>query len=53
MLLHRAGDVARTPFAVTRNEPATAGLISLSIPGLSQREMPTFLYMWDPLPTSH
>lgn len=53
VLLHRPGDVGRTPYAVTRNESITKDIIPLSIPGLSQREMPTFLYMWDPLPASH
>jgi protease-4 len=51
-IFHRAGDAARTAYAVTRNEAPSASLIALSLPGLSQRDLPTFLYQWNPLPTA-
>lgn len=51
VLLHRSGDVARTPFATTPNVPIQAGLFPFSIPGLERSKLPTFLYLWQPDPT--
>lgn len=50
IMLHRPQDKARTPYAVTPNQPYDA--IGLpNIPGLSRSRMPTFLYMWQPDPS--
>jgi protease-4 len=51
VLLHRSGDVARTPYATTPNYPLHIGLIPASLPGLERSKLPTFLYMWQPDPT--
>jgi protease-4 len=51
VLLHRAGDVARTPYATTPNIPFQAGLLPFSVPGLERSKLPTFLYLWQPDPT--
>jgi protease-4 len=47
-IFHREGDVARTPYAVTRNDPPATSLVPLNVPGLNQRDLPTFLYQWEP-----
>lgn len=51
VLLHRTGDVGRTPYAVTPNFPLQANIIPFSLPGLDRAKLPTFLYMWQPDPT--
>lgn len=51
VVLHRSGDVARTPFATTPNVPLQTNLFPLSLPGLERSKLPTFLYMWSPDPT--
>lgn len=51
VLLHRTGDVARTPFATTPNIPFQASLLPFSVPGLERSKLPTFLYLWQPDPT--
>ncbi len=51
VLLHRVGDVARTPYATTANFPLQVNLLPLSLPGLERNKLPTFLYMWQPDPT--
>jgi protease-4 len=51
VLLHRAGDVARTPYATTPNVPIQASLLPFSVPGLERSKLPTFLYLWQPDPT--
>lgn len=51
VLFHRAGDVARTPYATTPNVPIQAGLLPFSVPGLERSKLPTFLYLWQPDPT--
>jgi protease-4 len=51
VLLHRAGDVARTPYATTPNIPIQASLLPFSVPGLERSKLPTFLYLWQPDPT--
>ncbi len=51
VLLHRTGDVARTPYATTPNVPIQANLLPFSMPGLERSKLPTFLYLWQPDPT--
>jgi protease-4 len=51
VLLHRSGDVGRTPYATTPNHPIHASLFPASLPGLDRNKLPTFLYMWQPDPT--
>jgi protease-4 len=51
VLLHRTGDVGRTPFATTPNYPLHVNLFPASLPGLDRSKLPTFLYMWQPDPT--
>lgn len=52
VLLHRNGDPARTPYAVTPNTPIQGSLLPLSIPGLDRSKLPTFLYMWQADPST-
>jgi protease-4 len=51
VLLHRCGDVGRTPYATTPNYPIHVNLVPASLPGLDRGKLPTFLYMWQPDPT--
>jgi protease-4 len=51
VILHRANDPARTPYAVTANVPVQGSILPLSIPGLERTQLPTFLYLWQPEPT--
>ena len=51
VLLHRTGDIARTPYATTPNIPVQASLLPFSVPGLERSKLPTFLYLWQPDPT--
>jgi protease-4 len=51
VLLHRSGDVARTPFSTTPNVPLQGSLFPASLPGLERSKLPTFLYLWQPDPT--
>lgn len=51
VLLHRTGDVGRTPYATTPNIPIQANLLPFSMPGLERSKLPTFLYLWQPDPT--
>src|SRR5262249_43376451 len=51
VILHRQGDVARTPFATTANVPLHANLFPISLPGVERSKLPTFLYLWQPDPT--
>jgi protease-4 len=51
VLLHRCGDVGRTPYATTPNYPIHVSLFPASLPGLDRSKLPTFLYMWQPDPT--
>ena len=51
VLLHRTGDVARTPYATTPNYPLHVNLLPASLPGLDRAKLPTFLFMWQPDPT--
>jgi protease IV len=51
VLLHRGGDVGRTPYATTPNFPIHVNLLPASLPGLERNKLPTFLYMWQPDPT--
>lgn len=50
-MLHRCADRARTPYAVTPNQPQQLAMVPMSIPGLDRSRLPTFLYMWQPEPT--
>lgn len=52
VLLHRKGDAARTPYAITPNTPIQGSLLPLSIPGLDRSKLPTFLYMWQADPST-
>ncbi len=52
VLLHRNGDPARTPYAITPNTPIQGSLLPLSIPGLDRSKLPTFLYMWQADPST-
>jgi protease-4 len=52
VLLHRANDPARTPYATTPNVPLQASLFPVSIPGLERTRLPTFLYLWQLDPTA-
>lgn len=52
VLLHRNGDPARSPYAVTPNTPIQGSLLPLSIPGLDRSKLPTFLYMWQADPST-
>jgi protease-4 len=51
VLLHRCGDVGRTPYSTTPNFPLQVNLFPASLPGLDRGKLPTFLYMWQPDPT--
>jgi protease-4 len=51
VLLRRANDPARSPYATTPNSPTQGGLFPMSIPGLDRSQLPTFLYLWQPEPT--
>lgn len=51
VLLHRTGDVGRTPYATTPVYPLHVNLLPASLPGLDRSKLPTFLYMWQPDPT--
>jgi protease-4 len=51
VLLHRCGDVGRTPYATTPNYPIHVNLFPASLPGLDRNKLPTFLYLWQPDPT--
>lgn len=51
VLLRRANDPARSPYATTPNSPMQSGLFPMSIPGLDRSQLPTFLYLWQPEPT--
>ena len=51
VLLHRRGDVGRTPYATTPNYPIHVNLFPASLPGLDRNKLPTFLYVWQPDPT--
>jgi protease-4 len=51
VLLHRRGDVGRTPYATTPNYPIQVNLLPASLPGLDRNKLPTFLYLWQPDPT--
>lgn len=51
VMLHRANDAARSPYAVSPNQPVQTGLLPLSVPGFERSQMPTFLYLWQPEPT--
>jgi protease IV len=51
VLLRRANDPARSPYATTPNSPMQGGLLPMSIPGLDRTQLPTFLYLWQPEPT--
>jgi protease-4 len=51
VLLHRSGDVGRTPYATTPNYPIHVNFLPASLPGLDRNKLPTFLYMWQPDPT--
>lgn len=50
VMLHRPNDHARSPYAVTPNTPLQGSLLPINIPGLQRAELPTFFYMWQPLP---
>ena len=49
IMLRRPGDPARTPYAVTPNQPIA--LVPLSFPGMDRSKWPTFMYVWAPDPT--
>ncbi len=51
VLLRRAHEPARSPYATTPNAPVQGGLFPMSIPGLDRSQLPTFLYLWQPEPT--
>ena len=51
VLLRRANDPARSPYATSPNSPIQGGLWPMSIPGLDRSQLPTFLYLWQPEPT--
>jgi len=51
LMLHRANDPARSPYAVTPNMPLQGSLLPLSVPGFDRTQMPAFLYLWQPEPT--
>ncbi len=51
VMLHRRHDAARSPYAVSPNQPVQTGLLPLSVPGLERTQLPTFLYIWQPDPT--
>ncbi|MHB1034112.1 MAG: S49 family peptidase [Pirellulales bacterium] len=51
VLLHRANDPVRTPYALTPNVPLQTTMLPLSIPGFERSKLPTFLYLWQPEPT--
>lgn len=51
VLLRRANDPARSPYATTPNSPMQGGVFPMSIPGMDRSQLPTFLYLWQPEPT--
>lgn len=51
VMYHRPADQARTPYAITPNQPLQASLIPFSLPAIDRSRLPTFLYLWQPDPT--
>lgn len=51
VILHRANDPARTPYATTPNVPLQSSMFPWSMPGPERTRLPTFLYLWQPDPT--
>jgi len=51
VLYHRPNDRAHSPYAVTPNVPAAAGLVPISLPGFDRSRLPGFLYLWQLEPT--
>ncbi len=51
VMLHRQNDPARSPYAVTANNPPTSSWFPMSIPGMDRSRLPTFLYLWHLEPT--
>jgi protease-4 len=51
VMLHRARDPARSPYAITANAPIQGSVLPISVPGLERTMLPTFLYMWQLEPT--
>lgn len=53
IMLRRDNDRAYTTLDITPNTPTTGSILPLKVPGLDRATLPTFLYMWQPEPTSH
>jgi len=51
VMFHRKTDPARSPYAITSNNPAQGQLLPFSVPGLDRSRLPTFLYLWQLEPT--
>lgn len=51
VLLRRPNDKARTPYAISPNNPGASSLVPINVPGINRSQMPTFLYLWQPNPT--
>jgi protease-4 len=51
VLFHRCNDVARTPYAISPNQPLQNTLFPASVPGIERSRLPAFLYLWQPEPT--
>jgi protease-4 len=46
VMFHRPDDPARSPYAVTPNEPLQEKWLPLNVPGLDRSRFPLFLYLW-------
>ena len=51
VMFHRESDPARSPYAITANNPPMGKLLPFSVPGLDRSRLPTFLYLWQLEPT--
>jgi protease-4 len=52
ILFHRAGYPAHSLYAIAPSPAPLSEAIPLSYPGLDRSRLPTFLYLWQPDPTS-
>ena len=50
ILFRRGNDHAGSPYAVSRQLRLNTGLMPITLPGVEKQTVPTFLYMWQPIP---
>ena len=52
VLFQRAGYPTRSIYATTANIPLQSTIFPISVPGIDRTKLPTFLYLWQPDPTT-